>query len=682
MKDTEISLLRTSLAALATQLHDEKQRSATMERDRQRESETLRAQLDEARLALMRLRVANESGKVSTRRMSNSAELVALPARRSSFLEPMPRRRSSLGLGAAGKGSAAIPIPPPVSGLGLGFGAEASNQSTYCAYSTSPNPKPLPLHRLALRRNSGSSYLGRESEEDERVTKLRELQQGLQTLKVASRRGSLARGSGLPDFAPSSAEFEWLERDAEARRRLAVGRHRSISENSATDDEYCYDYGCYEAPPSAPLRAAGRKNSMAMFENWSRRSSTSSTASGGFINFGQFSTYDLKNEEVHTSLDDPRELRLQLEGLRIQLADAEEGRRASELCLKALRSFVAARTDVALPVLPTEYGQDLASDAADRQSGSRKGSIPRLSFSDRATSAAPSAPHTTLPDLAPFKSRRGSSNATLSAADPSGITYKTEVEVSRPSIAPPRGPIRTVSAPIFGGFSFSATTPRRSSVTGLDSRDVSPSMRDSNVFPGLSPALGGKAPSVRACHSRSGSRSLASSKRNSMPPVARGSGAPNCDENESENEAEDDGDREAAARAAAANVSRQYAIATTPPATSPRQGQSLVPLATPSSESEVPSLSSGSSSPTEEEECPFEEDEGDHDASCHEAYDDDDDEDEDDALEAELNSASLKRAARIVEHGPGKVRRAQAQLQSLQHYFQPRGGRFGEEVDL
>lgn len=595
----EIVLLRTSLATLASELQEEKQRSAEFKREQDR----LRAQLEETRRKA--LYAANDVDRTG-RRSSQTADAglgVPIGPRRASLMDSTPRRRSSLGLSVSANGTSSglgfMSAPPPPSGFGLGLAVD-SPLVNGSALSTSPNPRPLPLHRLALRRGSNASAMGlgvhADSEEDERLAKLRELRQGLITTKVASRRGSLARGSGLPDFAPTAAEFEWLERDAEARRRLsmAFGRRPVIRDDGEESDS--------DRPPSAPLRAAGRNNSMAMFENWSRRSSTSSVASS----YSAYAAYD--SSDAHASMDDPRELRLQLEGLRIQLAESEEGRRASELCLRALKDFVAARTNVSLPPMPSDANvNDVDSAAERRPSTASRWSIPRLSFSTKSTS----------PNLTSYTSRRTSSSSVKSHATPT-------VGISNPT-----------AAPIFGGFSFSALMPTPStSSRPLDDSDVSPSMGPKDRFGTPSAVDSILTGSTHGDHDF---------PREPSPLCGHeGVGA---------------GAAAAAANAAAHAAAHARQSSNPDFADMVRLAGPLPALATPSSESEAPSLSSSrssrSNSPVEEQE-----------EQLYMSYEDNGELDFEDGepriLVAELESLKYEGAARFVRPSLGKRQSVQA----------------------
>lgn len=425
-KSSELDLLRTSLATLASELEVEKNRATEAEEQRKEEEskvQTLRAKMEESRRALMRLQ--NES----QRRVSTDYTSPMGP-RRSSTLDSIPRRRSSLGLPPQGL---PLAVPVPVSGVGLGLAVE-SPISNYSNLSTSPSGKFSPLHRFAHRRGSTSLSVNSDTrEEDDRAAKLRDLRLGVTTTKVASRRGSLA--NGLPDFL-GLGDFEF-DADRKLSPGFSIGRHGSITKDP------------FERPPSAPLRLGGRNNSVAVFENWSRRSSTSSCGSYTFPPFATGSA--VGDYSSQSSADGDERLLMQLEGLRIQLAESEEGRRASEHCVKVLKDFITTHPDanISLPPLPTDSD---ATETSRRSIGSRW-SIPRLSLGgSRSSSPAPS----TSPNLTTY-TRRTSNNSSSSFS----------------STLPSATPNASSGAPIFGGFSFSALVSRAS--TTVDG-DTSPTM--------------------------------------------------------------------------------------------------------------------------------------------------------------------------------------------------------------
>ncbi|KAM0786546.1 hypothetical protein ACM66B_002003 [Microbotryomycetes sp. NB124-2] len=431
----ELDLVKTSLASIASDLEAERERAqelAAVYRQEQVKVAFLQQTIDDLRKPL----------PGNGRRPS----IDAASARRISLFDSTPRRRSSLGP----LGQAMAAAPQPVNGVGLGLGVESPSMNIV---STSPLGKPTPLHRLAQRRASVS--LGLDREEDDRRSKLRDLRFGTNCLKVASRRGSLA--SGLPEF--SSADDFVLEYGGRRRPSAASYRHGSISEEGR--------------PPSAPLRAA-RKNSMAVFEAWSRRSSTDSSAAAYT---GPFYLDD-EPEFDDLDTDDPNELRLRLEGLKIQLAESEEGRRASELCLRALKDFIAQRgesvDEISLPPLPTETGNMVPPPAPRNRASFARWSIPRFSFSSRSGSPAPS---NESPNLTTYTRRPSNVSAT-------SIQTSTPFSFGNSSLQPNASSDKG-SAPIFGAFSFSALAPASTMLDGDTSPRMSgpsPTNPDSSAF--------------------------------------------------------------------------------------------------------------------------------------------------------------------------------------------------------
>ncbi|TNY24373.1 Proteophosphoglycan ppg1 [Rhodotorula diobovata] len=456
----EVALLRASLADLAGQLEAEKQRVSALEAQRRADEEkvtTLRSMVEESRRALMRLQLEasrrpSDASLAASRRGSVEQEYT-FPPRRQSLLSAersVPRRRSSLGLVAISGSPVESPSSPKEAEAstlaGLGFALD-SPASAPAALGPGPGSTvsrrgstATPLARYAHRRGSASiAVMPQDDDDAQRMSRLRELRLGVHSTKIASRRSSSV--SGLPDFV-QPGEFEIaLERRLARRVSTASRRGSCVGANGGR----AHSEG--DSPLSANLNLLGRKDSLAVFESWSRRSSLVSSAGP---------------ESDHSSGGPLTDLRLQLEGLKIQLAEAEEGRRASEACLAALRTYLSSsesRRDngdtlpLSLPPLPTDRSADSLGDAtpsampcppAPRQSS--RWSIPRLSFS------LPSRESGTPCDT----SRRQSDASTTSA---------TTLLDTR----------ATPSMPSFGAFSFSALV-SRSAATTL-SADTSPRMQ-------------------------------------------------------------------------------------------------------------------------------------------------------------------------------------------------------------
>lgn len=409
----ELDLLRNSLATLASELEVEKTRVA----EEEDKVHTLRLKMEDSRRALMRV-------QGEAQRRSSIDMHAPLPPRRASTIDTLPRRRSSLGPPLQGLPSA---IPVPNSSVGLGLAVDSPKMT---AMSTSPSGKPSPLHRFAHRRGSTNLCLPMETrEEDDRAAKLRDLRLGFTTTKVASR-GSLA--NGLPDFF-GLADFEF-DADRKNAPGSNFGRHGSIGQDP------------FERPPSAPLRLGGRNNSVAVFENWSRRSSTSSC---GSYSFPSFTSGSAISSTSSADVDD--RLLMQLEGLRIQLAESEESRRASEHCVKVLKDFITAHPDanISLPPLPSD------AEPPHRPTSGSRWSIPRLSLGGGSRSSSPA--QNSSPNLTTYTRRTSNtSNSSMST-----------------SIPPLATPTARSGAPTFGAFSFSALVARSSSMVD---GDTSPTM--------------------------------------------------------------------------------------------------------------------------------------------------------------------------------------------------------------
>ncbi|GJN90130.1 hypothetical protein Rhopal_003129-T1 [Rhodotorula paludigena] len=444
---SEVALLRGSLVDLATQLEAERTRVSALEAERREAEEkvtTLRSKVEESRRAIMRLQT-----EASNNKPRGSIDMqYSFPPRRASLLaneSTVPRRRSSLGLAAIAASPEYPASPseehepePQCFGLGFGLSSPASAPIALSSSPTKSTSTATPLARLAHRRGSASIAVVPEDEDDaQRINRLRELRLGVHSTKVASRRNSAV--SGLPDFV-QPGDFEWdLERRFARRLSTSSSRRTRSGEDSDAD-----------APLSANLRLCGRKDSVAMFESWSRRSSLTDSVSD-FAGASQPSGEMLSD------------LRLQLDGLRIQLAEAEEGRRASETCLQALREYIVksnsnAEQPMSLPPLPTDPTlDDVAACTHAPRSGSSRWSIPRLSLTSRRDSAGLTAEST----------RRGSSASTASAT-----TYHESR--TTPSLAS------------FGSFSFSALVSRSSSIVDGDASPKMsrpPRFNDDNLFP-------------------------------------------------------------------------------------------------------------------------------------------------------------------------------------------------------
>ncbi|GAA5944179.1 hypothetical protein JCM10213_004087 [Rhodosporidiobolus nylandii] len=435
----EVALLRNSLADLANQLEAEKARVTALEAQRNEEVEkvtTLRSKVEESRRAVMRLQ--NESSKRSS---LNGDQIFSFPSRRASFASSAPRRRSSLGLAAIAGSPSSSPATPEGSGVGLGFAVDSPTSTSFPPLSSSPGStsRATPLARYAHRRGSASiSVLPSSSaEEDDRKARLRELRLGVTTTHCHSRRGSTT--TGLPDFAEP---FDWDMERRLARRLSGASSRRNRNSICEVDESIDSSNG----PPSANFRMLGRKDSLAMFESNSRRSSATDSSMSDYYN---------PEPALAEHLQD---LQLQLQGLRIQLAESEEGRRASELCLQALKEFIAkSNTDAApqhisLPPLPTDAAADSLGEDSRRPAPSRW-TIPRLSLSRRESSATSPA----------GSIDRRTSNASSSAG--------TAVD-GKP----------TPSLPSFGSFSFSALVNRPSSAVAVDA-ETSPTMPRSSTLP-------------------------------------------------------------------------------------------------------------------------------------------------------------------------------------------------------
>ncbi|GAA5868029.1 hypothetical protein JCM1840_003656 [Sporobolomyces johnsonii] len=476
-QSSEVALLRASLADLASELETEKARVTVIETQCREEEEKvaiLRSKVEESRRALMRLQ-----GESNKRASVDAATGFSFPTRRTSLLDPSTRRRSSLGLSSIAGSPSLSQKEQPQSGVGLGLDVDSPPPSSLLALSTSPTKTSTatPLARYAHRRGSASiSAFPEGSTDDERSARLRDLRLGVTSTKISSRRSSLA--TGVPDFmAPD--DFNW---DRNMRRRPSATSRRnrnSICEEAVTDSS--------GGPPSANLRMLGRNNSMAVFDTWSRRSSSTDSLgghSGAFLTSAANDEYSLSRTQATN--EDLEGLKLQLDGLRIQLAESEEGRRASELCLQALREFIAksdpsADGTLSLPPMPSDSSvDDREENKRSTSSSLPRWSIPRLSLARRdSVNATPSAPS---------QSAFSTSFGRRASAASNGSTSTTYLD-AKP----------TSSLASFGSFSFSALVSR--STATLGDGETSPTTHANSTF----------APSPRESFSDEPSLSLSAS---------------------------------------------------------------------------------------------------------------------------------------------------------------------------
>ena len=443
-QSSEVALLRASLTNLAEQLESEKIRVSEIESKRKEEEDKvaiLRSKVEDSRRALMRLQ--GESTKRQSIDASNNGNNFSFPPRRSSFLDPSTRRRSSLGL-ASISGSPSLEGPSVV---GLGLAVDPPSSSSSASHLAPKSSSATPLARFAHRRGSASiSHLPDSTPDDDRTARLRDLRLGVISTKISSRRNSAV--SGVPEFlAPDDFVFN----GPSGRRMSSVSRRQR---NSICEEEEDRDSN---GPPSAGLRLLGRRESAAVFEQFSRRSSSSEATFQSSASSCQSHGYNSNTLE---------DLKLQLEGLRIQLAESEEGRRASELCLQALKEFISKSDStsegLSLPPMPSDPTMDAVDDANTRRSNSSstlpRWSIPRLSIGSRRESSQSNSSSGSPPNQ-----RRTSTSSSLSTS--------TLAQLDR----------ATPSLPSFGGFSFSALV-SRSNATPVPG-DASPTAPACALFP-------------------------------------------------------------------------------------------------------------------------------------------------------------------------------------------------------
>ncbi|KAL8287530.1 hypothetical protein RQP46_003388 [Phenoliferia psychrophenolica] len=472
----KVEMLTESLATIASELEFQKSLVVTLEARVKEEEEkvaTLRQHGEESRRALMRIQ--NES----QRKMSTGDSLSALSARRASqggLFETATRRRSSFGL-------------PPPGGLGLGFESSGSRSA-------------LGRQSISHRRGSASMSGFETPGEEDRMARLRDLRYGNTTTKCSSRRNSAINGN---DFAGD------LDYEPERRR---IPSFSYPSGNSIDEEGGSPNPNDLMRPPSAPLRWQGRKQSVAVFDNWSRRSSLDSFG-GDFIG----APY-IERSNSTGAAPSAAELMYELDGLRVQLAESEEGRRASEYCLKSLKEFIASPSTseeggMSLPPLPTDADpEDLPfapTTSQSKRSSISRWAMPRLPSLGRRESGSASSTSTS-PNLTTY-TRRLSTSSSASAT-----TF-----VEKPSLTP------FASAPIFGGFSFSSVAPPRPvAAAAFDDGDTSPTMIAAAAF--QSPSGRSESDSEATAPSLTDSSASSESSRSSSP-TAESDFSPLMDDN-------------------------------------------------------------------------------------------------------------------------------------------------------
>lgn len=218
-------------------------------------------------------------------------------------------------------------------------------------------------------------------------------------------------------------------------------------------------------PPSAPLRTLGRNHSFAVFDDVStlsnsRRGSRSSTISDSntrsFVGSNYMPNRE-RNEIALTVEEENSKLALQLAGLKIRLAESEESRRASEMCVQALRRFISTEgaseelasakgngLGVSLPPLPTDEEADHELDGVKTDQPTNRWGIRLPSMSRRESTATIGI---SSPNLSSWKPRR--SDSTVSTSSTATFQESTASEHRLESTAQP-----IVSASAFGSFSF------------------------------------------------------------------------------------------------------------------------------------------------------------------------------------------------------------------------------------
>lgn len=433
----EVELLKALLEKLAEELGNEKIRSNAEESRRQGEEEkmsVLLSTLEESRQALARLQAATMP---SQRRMSSSENT------------NRPRRPSLLG---AVCNSQHRKLSTANASYGLGFGIASLSDadgrtSTLGAKS----------HVRNISESSTTSSTDSPTQEAARAAKVRARKLGLSislppvALLPPSKSG--ARSAGLNN---DSFDFTKEKRrlSSVSLSKLLGGPSQSSSISEAGHQEFHlprYD-DLPTTPPSAPLRALGRNQSFSFFDDFPRSRRGSSASSYQFpapFFYTPPPTAPLPIDSTRADSSNAEATSnagnlITIQGLRIQLAESEEGRRANMVCIQALKDFIsrdgAVDENLQLPQLPTDEDDS---------------PVP-TSWSTRLPSDSPS--------LLPWmRSSSTSGSSTCSSAATEGISTTGHTCV-----------------PTFGGFSFAslvARTPNPSTI------ERSPTMVETSTIP-------------------------------------------------------------------------------------------------------------------------------------------------------------------------------------------------------
>lgn len=412
----EVELLKSLLEKLATELGNEKLRSNAEESRRQSEEEKmliLLSTLEESRKALARLQAAT------------------MPSRRSSTSDnsSRPRRPSLLGAVTNSQHRRS-------SNFGLGFGLASRSDADARTSTLGSKTHQRHISETSTTSSNGDGL----TQEAARTAKLRARELGL-SITLPPNVFPPPSKSGARSVGIENTGFDFSQ---QKRRLSSVSLSKllsasSISESSQQDFQLpSYDDDLPSTPPSAPLRALGRNQSFAFFDDFPRSRRGSSASSYQFPTPFFYTPPHNDHQSTESCTAGSSQIvgetdagnLLTIQGLRIQLAESEEGRRANMVCIQALKDFIgrdgAAMEEVQLPQLPTDSETAAPAIWSMRfPDGSRRDSN-----------------HAGSPGLFPWA--RSGSNASGSSSCSSAATEGMPA------------PVVPACPPTFGGFSFAS----------------------------------------------------------------------------------------------------------------------------------------------------------------------------------------------------------------------------------
>lgn len=321
---SELEVVRASLAQMTLEKSEQEEKV----RDEQAKVAMLRGNVESSRAALMRL-------QTESRRSSGSGG------------SPKPPRRPSINV-----------FPPSVD----------STPRCKSSLGMITPPKLLPLGLVSKpARRSGSGAAAQP--DDAKAAKLRAFRLGL-SINLPPHVALSATGiHGSHSAGLKETPFEF----GEQRRLSAVNLQTMLQGATSPLSASPLDaISPLSGPPSAPLRLLNRNNSFAVFEENRNPSFSQPLNDYPFPVVGEYSPPIATRHAPHEA--DPSaaqiisesDVRTLVAGLRIQLAESEEGRRASEMYVRALKDFIGAEIEISpgereisLPRLPTDAEEEI-----------------------------------------------------------------------------------------------------------------------------------------------------------------------------------------------------------------------------------------------------------------------------------------------------------------------------------